>query len=280
MSAFVDNFLAPIVRTGCSFIRDTSDFLLKLQDIRDLCGDEILLTLGVSSLYTNIPNKEGTMATLRALRQARPGATQPSNLSLIEMLAQVLSYNNFQFDGKNYLQIGGTAMGTRVAPSYANIFMNGFEEKHVYTHHLEPLAWYSYIDDIFCLWQHGEEVEKFTTHLNSVHETIKFTIEKWRTSVSFLDTEVHLDNNNIHTTLYVKPTDRNNYLPLTLHIRTTARRDCLMASSYAYGEYAARKTTTIITAWKRQPYLDRRATHSRSLMRPMSKRDHHLQPSL
>ena len=213
VSAFVDNFLAPIVRTGRSFIRDTIDFLLKLQDIQDLRGDEMLLTLDVSSLYANIPNEEGTMATLRALRQARLGNIQPSNLSLIKMLTQVLSYNNFQFDGKNYLQTGGTAMGTRVVPSYANIFMNDFEEKHVYTHHLQPLAWYRYIDDIFCLWQHGEEeLEKFTTHLNSVHETIKFTIEKSRTSVSFLDTQVHLDN-NIHTTLYVKPIDRNNYLP-------------------------------------------------------------------
>ena len=51
------------------------------------------------------------------------GDTQPS---LVELLAQVLSLNNFQFDGQNYLQVGGTAMGTRVAPSYANIFMNDF----------------------------------------------------------------------------------------------------------------------------------------------------------
>ena len=153
VSAIVDNFVAPIVRTGLSHIRDTSDFLLKLQDIGDLRGDEILLPLDVSSLYTNIPNEEGTMAALRALRQARPGDTQPSNLYLVEMFAQVLSYNNFQFDGKNYLQIGGTAMGTRVAQSYANIFMNDFEDNHVYTHHLQPLDWYRYIDDVFCLWQ-------------------------------------------------------------------------------------------------------------------------------
>ena len=187
---------------------------LVTEDIGDLRGDELLLTLDVSSLYTNIPNDEGTMATLRALRRTRPDGIQPSNLSLVEMLAQVLSYNNFQFEGKNYLQVGGTAMGTRVAPSYANIFMNDFEERHVYNYRLQPVTWYRYIDDIFCLWQHGEdELKKFTTHLNSVHETIKFTIEKSRTSVSFLDTEVHLDNNHLYTNLYVKPTDRNNYLP-------------------------------------------------------------------
>ena len=116
VSAFVDNFLAPIINTGRSLICDTSNFLLKLQDIRDLRSDEILLSLDVN----------------------RPGDIQPSNLSLIEMLAQVLSYNNFQLDGKNYLQIGGTAMGTRVAPSYANIFMKDFEEKH--RRYLLPLA--------------------------------------------------------------------------------------------------------------------------------------------
>ena len=122
VSAFVDNFMAPIVKTGGSYIRDTSDFL-KLQDIGDLHGDELLLTLDVSSLYTSIPNDEGTMATLRALRRTRLDGIQPSNLSLVEMLAQVLSYKNFQFDSKNYFQVGGTAMGTRIAPSYANIFM-------------------------------------------------------------------------------------------------------------------------------------------------------------
>ena len=45
VSAFVDIFLAPIVKTGRSYILDTSDFLLKLQDIRDLRGNELLLTL-------------------------------------------------------------------------------------------------------------------------------------------------------------------------------------------------------------------------------------------
>ena len=154
------------------------------------------------------------MAVLRSHCIVRPGDTQPSNLSLVELLAQVLSLKNFQFDGQNYLQVGGTATGTRVAPSYANIFMNDFEEKHVYTYGLQPRAWYRYMDDIFCIWPHGEdELERFTSHLNSVHSTIKFTIEKSRTAVNFLDTTVTLEDNCLETNLYVKPTDRNNYLP-------------------------------------------------------------------
>ena len=111
ISAFVDRFLAPIVQQGRSFVRDTSDFLWKLREIGELDGNEILVILDVSSLYTNIPNDEGCEAAYRALLKTRGLAQTPSNLSLKELLAQVLTYNDFKFNEKHYFQIGGTAMG-------------------------------------------------------------------------------------------------------------------------------------------------------------------------
>ena len=50
-----------------------------------------------------------------------------------EMLEPVLKCNNFTFNRKHFLQVNGTAMSTRVAPTYANLFMAYFEEKHMYT---------------------------------------------------------------------------------------------------------------------------------------------------
>ena len=95
------------------------------------------------------------------------------------MLELVLTLNNFEFNGDNYLQIGGTAMGTRVAPSLANAFMNEFEELYVYSYETKPHTWKRYIDDVFCIWTEGaEELEKFVTHLNNCHESIKFTTEQ------------------------------------------------------------------------------------------------------
>ena len=214
ISAFVDHFLAPIVRQSRSYLRDTSDFLNKLTAVQDTKPGDILVTLDVSSLYTNIPNLEGLNAAYDALCKDRGVDAQPSNISLMEMLNQVLTMNSFQFNGTNYLQIGGTAMGTRVAPSYANIFMSYFEDKYVYNYHLQPLVWYRYIDDVFCIWQHGEtELNEFVKHLNTVHGTIKFTTESSLTEISFLDTMVQLNDGDISTDLYCKPTDRNNYLP-------------------------------------------------------------------
>lgn len=42
---------------------------------------------------------------------------------LREMLCLTLQENSFQFLGKNYTQTHGTAMGTKVAVAFTNIFM-------------------------------------------------------------------------------------------------------------------------------------------------------------
>ena len=43
------------------------------------------------------------------------------------MLRLILKENSFQFNGKHYLQTHGTAMGTKTAVSFANIFMAHIE---------------------------------------------------------------------------------------------------------------------------------------------------------
>jgi hypothetical protein len=122
--------------------------------------------------------------------------------------------NNFDFNGKHYLQVGGTAMGTKVAPSFANIFMANFEDKFVYSYHTQPLIWLRYIDDIFMVWNHDKtSLELFLEHLNRCHKTIKFTSDISADSVNFLDTSVKIDDNrHVYTDLYCKPTDSHNYL--------------------------------------------------------------------
>ena len=104
-------------------------------------------------------------------------------------------------------------MGTRVAPSLANAFMDSFEHKFVYSYPTQPHTWIRYIDDIFCIWTRGEDtLDSFINHLNGCHESIKFTDEKSTTQVHFLDTTVIFKDNGITTDLYTKPTDTHNYL--------------------------------------------------------------------
>ena len=216
ISAFTDLFLKPHLPKIESYIKDTTDFIQKLNDLPKLSEDTILCTLDVGSLYTNIPNIEGRVAVARFLNKYRTfgQGPEPSNTSICQMLNMILTMNNFRFNGEDYIQISGTAMGTRVAPTYANIFMSDFEDRFVYTYPKQPIFWGRFIDDIFFIWEHGAiELKKFIDHLNTVHDTIKFTSETSTSRVNFLDVWVSKGQDGyLRTDLYTKPTDSNNYL--------------------------------------------------------------------
>ena len=213
ISQFVDHFIQPLIPNLKSYIKDSGHFLWLLENI-NLPDNVILCTLDVTSLYTNIPNQEGISAVRQQLSHHRHPSENPTNHSICELLRLVLTCNNFQFDNKHYLQVGGTAMGTKLAPSFANIFMGWFEDNFVYTYKLKPLVWKRYIDDVFMIWQHGDtELKDFIAHLNTRHDTIKFTEESSRSSINFLDITVTLTaQGTLKTSLYCKPTDSHNYL--------------------------------------------------------------------
>ena len=215
ISQLVDFFLQPTIPFLPSYIRDTTHFLSRLLNLGVLPPDCLLVTMDVASLYTNIPNDLGLQAARETLIRLRPTQDKPSTDNIIQLLSKVLTMNNFDFAGKHYLQVGGTAMGTKVAPSFANTFMGWFEHHHVYTYPKQPLIWVRFIDDIFQVWPHGmEEFRKFETHLNECVPSIKFETEISASQVHFLDTTVSIDSetNSITTNLYTKPTDAHNYL--------------------------------------------------------------------
>ena len=213
ISKFVDWFLKPIVPTIPSFIKDTTHFIQLIEKLGDIPNTCFLVTLDVSALYTNIPHNEGISACREALDIVRGDADSPSNTSLENLLRLVLTTNNFEFNKTHYTQISGTAMGTRVAPSYANIFMAKFEYENVYPHTAHCLVWWRYIDDIFAIFNTEiANIDKFVRKLNERHQTIKFTSEISNTSINFLDATVSKQGTKLSIKSYTKPTDANNYL--------------------------------------------------------------------
>ena len=121
--------------------------------------------------------------------------------------------NNFEFDDKHYLQIHGTAMGTKMAPSYANLFLAKFETDALSHAPHQPHTSWRYIDDIFMIWTHTEQdLLSFTSYLSSIHPTLKFTSNHCSKSLPFLDVNVVLNNGKMETDLYTKPTNKHRYL--------------------------------------------------------------------
>ena len=185
-------------KQGLMYFMDPENCVKKLERLGQLPPDSLLITMDVSSLCTNIPNQQGIEAAKLALLSSGQHRRKPSIQNLSTLLEKVLTMNNFSFAGRHFLQVGGTAMGTKVAPSFANTYMGWFESQFVYTYPKQPLLWVRFIDDIFQIWTHGlEEFKKFETHLNQVVESIKFEADISESQVHFLDVTVSINNGEL-----------------------------------------------------------------------------------
>ena len=58
ISKYVDFYLQPIFKYIPSYVRDTTDFLQKLDKVKNIPDDSLFITFDVKSLYTNIPNNK------------------------------------------------------------------------------------------------------------------------------------------------------------------------------------------------------------------------------
>ena len=65
-----------------------------------------------TSLYTNIPQEEGINIVCKTYETFHLNKPPIPTLYLRDMLGLFLKENSFHFNGKNYLQTPGTAMGT------------------------------------------------------------------------------------------------------------------------------------------------------------------------
>ena len=108
-----------------SYIKDTNDFLRKLRNLPPLQENTILCTVDVVGLYPSIPHDEGLLALKEAL-QERENKTI-STESLLDLTECVLKNNIFEHNSAYFKQIQGTAIGTKMAPQYAILFMDHFE---------------------------------------------------------------------------------------------------------------------------------------------------------
>ena len=76
ISAFVNSILKPFVYALPSHVKDTTHFLILIQDLR-IPTNHTLMAIDVSSLYTNIPHKEGLAACRKLLGHSLEMSSTP-----------------------------------------------------------------------------------------------------------------------------------------------------------------------------------------------------------
>lgn len=185
-SVLADHLLQAIVRKANIkwIVKDTKSFVNELEHTHLSHREGIFVTADIASLYTNIDTTMG----LKLVRQFL--LEQSVELSLINLIMDLLSFvmrhSYLSFKDKVYHQVDGTAMGTAVAPTWANIFVFMLE-KIIITEFGDKIRLYRrFLDDVFAFIE-GKYVEAFMTRMNQLHPKLVFEFTSDPNEASFLD---------------------------------------------------------------------------------------------
>ena len=187
ISLYVEHHLKEHANKHHSYLQDSPDFLGELEKLNEMQmieDGDILVSIDVSGLYTNIPQWEGLDAAIEVLEE-RNDKTVPTEF-ILELLELVLKHNIFEFNNELFIQMIGTAMGTRPAPSYANIFMakkidskivtlaNDNDQRNNALNQNNPVRFFKrFLDDIFLAYTGSlTNLHRFLSELNNIHPTI------------------------------------------------------------------------------------------------------------
>jgi hypothetical protein len=194
-----------------SYLKDTTDFLQKLKEVKTpVDADAILFCFDVRQLYPSVPREEGIEACKEALK-VRTNPIVPTKYA-VRMIETVLDNNNFNFGDKHFTQTGGVAIGSRLGCNFASAYMRKWDEQLLQFDQI-PTFYKRYIDDGFGIWSDGlEALQAFAAYANNIHPDIKIELRWSKDRIEFLDTWVVLENGCVYTDLYTKPTDKQLYI--------------------------------------------------------------------
>lgn len=222
ISRYIDYFLVPIVQKQNTYIRDSSDFIHKIETIKpqDNC---LLCSFDISQMYTNCPIDEIISAVITSYEnyeKVQYEIKYPPTDDLIHLLRVVLENNVFEFNGQLYQQCIGAAIGTSCAPEVCSILLYKIMNEILSLFEYKECIFFykQYLDDGVMIF-HGahEKLVSFFELANRHHKYLKFTYDISETDITFLDVHLFkgrrfLENNTLDMKTYFKPTNSFLYL--------------------------------------------------------------------
>ena len=116
----------------------------------------------------------------------------------------------------------GTAMGSPVSVTVANLVMEDVEERALSSYYTDVILWKKFVDDA-CTSLPTDTIQHFLSHLHSIERTIKFKVEmKNENRIFFLDAVImHHSDSGLSTVVYCKKTHTGKYLAYDSHHPTS-----------------------------------------------------------
>ena len=132
LSKYLTTILKPLTDKSNHKLQYIEDFIDTIKTIQ-IPHDYKLVSFDVKSLFTSIPLQLALQCTETAIERYTTTVTLPAQ-DIMELLNLCLTSTYFQFNGKHYKQLHGTAMGSPVSVIVAEIVMQAIEERALATY--------------------------------------------------------------------------------------------------------------------------------------------------
>ena len=242
LSKYLTTILQPLTDKSRRKLQSTENFIDAIKTVQ-IPDDYKLVSFDVKSLFTSIPLQLALHCTETAIQQSTVKLPLPTE-DIMDLLNICLTSTYFQYNGKHYKQLHGTAMGSPVSVVVAEIVMQHVEERALATCRQTIPLWLRYVDDTFTAI-HKDEIDAFHDHLNEQNTDIQFTKEiEENGKLPFLDCLVSRDNNELRTTVYRKPTHTDRLLDESSYIKGTS--ETISRILQPYNIRVAHKPTTTL----------------------------------
>lgn len=193
-------------------VRNYKDFVNKVQNVKEIEEDEVLVSFDVKALYPSIPVKEALMYLEEWLDEQGSGATWRYKVKQYMRLARLcMEERFFVYRGRYFKCLHGVSMGSPLSGLVSEVFMERMEEK-LEKEDMLPRFWVRYVDDVFAVVQ-KDEVDETLRNLNKVHKNLKFTMEVEENGrIPFLDIMVKRNSGVLEFEIYRKPTSTQRFI--------------------------------------------------------------------
>lgn len=215
VSSYIDWVLQPFVLNQFTYLKDTTDLILLLEELV-VPKDAILVAADVTSMYTNISHTECHRILTEVLTEE--GMTMPSVENFVKLVDIHIGNNIFFFDGKVYIQTFGIPMGQKCSPTVADFCLFWYEKKLLQENSRFVLFYRRFRDDVLIIWTGTlEDLLVFQRKLNSMNPRLQFTFIHSLLKVDFMDASIFKGprfeaTGILDVATYFKPTNTYQYL--------------------------------------------------------------------
>jgi len=214
-STWLDFRMKELLHLIPSYIKDSKSLISEIT-ILDVPIGAKLFTADATAMYSNIDIDTGLDMFKILFDKYKDSIPLTFPIEFFLSVLEIVMRNNiFTFGDTHWLQTTGTAMGTPAAPLYSIITFGIYENTQILNRFHRNIFYYKrYIDDVFGIWlnKSHHEWDTFKTTLNKCGK-LQWNVEELNTNTTFLDLQIWIQNNKIHTKTYQKDMNLYTYIP-------------------------------------------------------------------